>query len=89
LRRATNDTGRDTQPISRIGGGKGMIDWKKYDPENPPEHGKIYLVTDGKNVDVAGFHKFYKDDVPEWYLLNVSAIDGVNDITHYAEINLP
>jgi len=27
-----------------------MIDWKKYDPENPPEHRKAYLVTNGKRV---------------------------------------
>ena len=68
-----------------------MIEWKKYDPFNPPEYGdnKTYLVSNGKHVEVAGFHIFMDYDFPGWFLPECCAIDGETDITHYAEINLP
>lgn len=66
-----------------------MIDWKEWNPEKPPEHGKEYLVTDGQYVEIAMFNKYTWDDYAEWYLPDRSAIDGAHDITHYAEINLP
>ncbi|MNJ53292.1 hypothetical protein D3C77_486760 [compost metagenome] len=65
-----------------------MIDWQKYDPENPPKCGKEYLVTDGRFVDVASFSEFWDDDPPVWCVPDRSPIHE-SSITHYAPINLP
>lgn len=61
-----------------------MIEWKKWNPQDPPQLGN-YLVTDGKYVDVAGLHNF--DDL-KWYPPDRSMIHE-SSITHYAVINLP
>ena len=63
-----------------------MIPWKKYDPENPPELFKEYLVSDGRHVDVAQICNYF--DEVRWYPPDRSQIDE-SSITHYAEINLP
>lgn len=61
-----------------------MIEWVKWDPQNPPNLGS-YLVTDGKFVDVADLHNF---DELRWYPPDRSMIHETS-ISHYAEINLP
>lgn len=63
-----------------------MIPWKKYDPKNPPEFFKEYLVSDGRHVDIAMICNYF--DEVKWYPPDRSQIDGLS-ITHYAEINLP
>jgi hypothetical protein len=63
-----------------------VIEWKKFDPKNPPQVNKEYLVSDGKHVDVAWIHDFF--DMIRWYPPDTSNID-FDDITHYALINLP
>ncbi|MEK5167144.1 hypothetical protein NYE69_33220 [Paenibacillus sp. FSL R5-0527] len=63
-----------------------MIPWVKYDPENPPEKNKVYLVTDGKLP-----HTAYLDTVKrlglQWWQTDMNWL--LPGITHYAEINLP
>ena len=63
-----------------------MIDWKKYDPKNPPQHLKAYLVTNGKRVisayldsDEVNGQQWWEED--QEYLFTC--------VTNYAEINLP
>lgn len=65
-----------------------MINWIKYDPENPPEIGKDYLVSDGPNVEKAYYQKFSDDDPPRWYPPDLSSIDEP-DVIYYCPINLP
>lgn len=62
-----------------------MIEWQKYDPANPPETGRQYLVSDGWHVDVASI-----DDYGEVrrYPPDQSSINE-SSVRHYAEINLP
>lgn len=58
-----------------------MIPWQKYDPENPPEGGKDYIVvTLNKNILLS-----YLEPSGRW-LWNNEYLYG---ITNYAEINLP
>lgn len=60
-----------------------MIQWHKLDRTKPPKLGSEYLISDGKNVDVA----LFADDI--WFVPDRGPIDGESAITHYAEINLP
>jgi hypothetical protein len=58
-----------------------MINWIKYDPENPPIRGD-YVITDGVYVSLAAwlegtFHEY----------VGIDLIDSI--VTHYAHINLP
>jgi hypothetical protein len=59
-----------------------MIEWIKFDPENPPTAEKDYFVSDGPHADIA----MWMDN--QWYVPDRSSIDGPN-ITHWAPINLP
>lgn len=63
-----------------------MIQWKKYDPKNPPELGKEYLVSDGNHVTFAYIHNHFDEII--WYTMDMSQFDG-ESVTYYAEINLP
>ncbi|MGM1048383.1 MAG: hypothetical protein ACQEXX_19900 [Bacillota bacterium] len=63
-----------------------MINWIKYDPQNPPSDGVEYFISDGIQVDVAYFYNFGE---LEWYLPDCSCICGSGSVTHYAPINLP
>lgn len=65
-----------------------MIAWIPWDPENPPEVDRSYLVSDGSDVDVAHFQYCCDDEPPRWYPPDMSPIDEP-DITHWAPINLP
>lgn len=57
------------------------IPWKKYDPKNPPEGSKDYLVvTLNKNILLS-----YLETSGRWWWNN----EYLYGITHYAEINLP
>lgn len=64
-----------------------MIEWIKFDENNPPPEG-IYLVTDGKDVDVLGFCSPYGK--LEWEELEKIVPDtSVSYVAYYAHINLP
>lgn len=65
-----------------------MIPWIKYDPENPPETGKSYLVSDGRSVDVAWFERYFDDEPSTWYPPDRSNLDK-ETCHYYAPINLP
>lgn len=62
-----------------------MIEWKKYDKENPPTFDKNYPATDGTYIIIADLQQF-DDCTNKWVRDNGVHWDG---ITHYAEINLP
>jgi hypothetical protein len=72
--------------VTECEGGRRVIAWKKYDPENPPELNKHYLVSDGRHVDVAGLRNYF--DEIRWYPPDRSNIDE-SSINYFAEINLP
>lgn len=63
-----------------------MIPWIKYDPENPPQDGIEYLVTDGHRAGVAYLYNF---EIINWFIPDALPIDKSEDVTHYAHINLP
>lgn len=63
-----------------------MIQWKKYDPKNPPELDKEYLVSYGHHVTFAYICNHFDEIV--WYPIEMSQVDG-ESVTHYTEINLP
>jgi hypothetical protein len=63
-----------------------MINWMKYDPENPPRGMVECLVTDGHDVDIA---LLIERETDVWSLPDCSPIDGSRAVTHYAHINLP
>lgn len=58
-----------------------MINWIKYDPENPPETGR-YLISDETDVEVG---MIFAD---QWYSDGDMGM-GHSEVTHYAHINLP
>lgn len=64
-----------------------MIEWIKYDPNNPPPEG-TYLVTDGTDVDVLSFCSPYGklewEELGKW-VPNTS----VAYVAYYAHINMP
>ncbi|MNI36912.1 hypothetical protein D3C73_909800 [compost metagenome] len=61
-----------------------MIPWQKYDPENPPELGKKFLVCIGKNVMEARLQVTFTGRVLWW------TDHGFDDtVSHFAPINLP
>ncbi|MCM3703826.1 hypothetical protein [Paenibacillus macerans] len=61
-----------------------MIPWVKYDPENPPELGKEYLLL--ANGYVRSGSLLAHDGI-EWYCSVVG--NRIHNVTHYAEITLP
>ncbi|OZB90083.1 hypothetical protein [Paenibacillus sp. XY044] len=64
------------------------IPWKKYDPKNPPEIGRSYLVSDGHAVDVASFERYWDEEPPRWFPPDRSGIDEFS-VFYFATINLP
>ena len=62
-----------------------MINWIKYDPENPPEENKLYLTFDDEGEVNKGYYAPIHDG--RYFFSNGNgALIGV---THYAVINLP
>lgn len=59
-----------------------MIEWIKYDPANPPERGKEYLVTEGCLIEAVEFDGYW--NTSEGYAMATG-----DKVTHYAHINLP
>lgn len=61
-----------------------MINWIKYDPENPPKESGHYIVLeDGDCIWTADYNnqtKVWRDDY--------NFIE-LHEVTHYAHINLP
>lgn len=63
-----------------------MINWTPFDPKNPPDKNKTFLVTNGKQVFVAYMDSTEKDRLQWWEEKDDDSLSGV---THYADINLP
>lgn len=64
-----------------------MINWQKYDPENPPKRKKKFLVIDDEyQILTANLIDGEKFDLG-WWESNGRGYVGV--VTHYAPINLP
>ncbi|UPK45937.1 hypothetical protein [Paenibacillus pabuli] len=64
-----------------------MYDWKGFDPKNPPQVGKTYLVyVPGNETGEYMTAEFYNYDCETcfWCVLTGSEVQGV---THYSEIN--
>ncbi|MNC34168.1 hypothetical protein D3C81_500930 [compost metagenome] len=62
-----------------------MIPWQKYDPENPPEVNKVYLVHGNGRLASAEL-----DEVsPGRFLWYTPAGYIADKITHFSEVNLP
>ncbi|MBG9689472.1 hypothetical protein ABD91_00835 [Lysinibacillus sphaericus] len=65
-----------------------MIVWKNFSFEKP-DRPNNYLVSDGKNVDIALYEQYDIEEGYMFYLPERTNIDGEGSITHFAEINLP
>lgn len=65
-----------------------MIEWKNYDPNNPPDADNEYLVSDGRHVDIAYLMETGYGDEIRFYPPDRSPL-GYDDIVYFAEINLP
>lgn len=65
-----------------------MIEWKKYDPNNPPKEGK-YLVTDKVDIDLWDCEVDIFDNLIWTELEKRESKSPVIYVSHYAEINLP
>ncbi len=60
------------------------IPWQKYDPENPPELGKTFLVCIGSKTMEAELRVSFNGRLLWW------TDHGFDDtVSHYAPINLP
>lgn len=66
-------------------GEDGMIEWKKYETGSLPDIGTEYLVTNGKIVKIAKLYVYFNCTLG-W---ESGHADCPEDITHYAEVNLP
>lgn len=68
-----------------------MIEWKKFDPNNPPEKFKNYLVYTGGNMTSAWYDlKGSFSDEMVFHKITDGKLEGyVSGVTHYAELNLP
>lgn len=63
------------------------IPWQKYDPKNPPELNKRFLIIDDeKQLHTATLERPDKFGLSWWESRGLGYIGGV---THYAPINLP
>ncbi|GGF86761.1 hypothetical protein [Paenibacillus aceti] len=65
-----------------------MINWKIYNQNNPPEVGKAFLVH---RIDGSVFSAILLFDVKhaQLYWEQKDSITLINNVTHYAELNLP
>lgn len=64
-----------------------MIEWKKYDPNNPPNFGQEFLIyTNYGSFKVAELER-WSDGELVW-TENQEQLT-VHDVKYYAEINLP
>lgn len=64
-----------------------MIEWRKWDPENPPEPGKHYLIVKTTSIapQVAAYYKDGDYGTRFWDRGGFA----MNGVTHWAPINLP
>ncbi|MNK69759.1 hypothetical protein D3C87_891550 [compost metagenome] len=65
-----------------------MINWIKYDPENPPPGGR-YIVSDGKRWDEGFFFSKELTGISHYWGLAPHSSIKHEAITNYATINLP
>ncbi|MNC03210.1 hypothetical protein D3C75_506090 [compost metagenome] len=64
-----------------------MIEWIKYDPENPPTEGR-YLAWNGLHLpEICIFDSDCEGEPAEWF--DVMGGPFNPPVTHYAHINLP
>lgn len=61
-----------------------MINWIKYDPENPPAKYTPFIVFSGQHAYIS-FGQLEADRWVEMY----EREQPIWDVTHYAPINLP
>lgn len=68
-----------------------MIEWKEYDPEKPPAGMRWYFVIIGKEdrQPWCAFYGSYLAMEGFYWKTDVFSPDYFNNVTHYAEINLP
>lgn len=64
-----------------------MIEWKKYDPENPPKLYVNYLICTPNVIISARLDKNPYFDNLLWITDHASV--NIDRVTHYAEINMP
>ncbi|OKP91405.1 hypothetical protein [Paenibacillus sp. P32E] len=62
-----------------------MINWIKYDPANPPEHRKMYLMCEGEDIGL-GYLEDNEVFGLSWWDAGETGL--WKDVTHYAHINL-
>lgn len=62
-----------------------MIEWKKYDPGNPPERMKVFLLLEVGNKITTGRHI---GNGSTWWEHDRFQMP-MHNVTHYAEINFP
>lgn len=68
-----------------------MIEWKEYDPKKPPVGMKWYFIVVGKENPYpwCAFYGTYLGMDGFYWKTDVFSTEYFNDVTHYAEINLP
>ncbi|NJJ38558.1 hypothetical protein [Paenibacillus apii] len=64
-----------------------MINWIKYDPENPPELKTEYLIcTENNGIFAAALYEYESGQIV-W--AEAKDYEVILLVTHYAHINLP
>lgn len=65
-----------------------MINWIRYDPENPPKGGR-YIISDGKRWDEGFFFSKELTGISQYWGVAPHSSIKHEAITHYGSINLP
>jgi hypothetical protein len=73
--------------VSCLIGGYKMIEWKKYDAEDPPQTGIEYIIFMKSGYFKIAELDLYSDGQYVWE--EVQERISCHNVTHYAEINLP
>lgn len=66
-----------------------MIEWIKYDPENPPEWDKPFIIYSDESKYLTFAELIWVNGRNRWVEASNSSALIPEDITHYAPINLP
>lgn len=72
--------------VEMLQNAKPLIPWQKYDPENPPEKMKKFLVSSKTTTAVC---ILTEDDDKSLTWFEYLSESRVKNVTHYAVINLP
>lgn len=89
--RGEDSQGNGMEVRRHVRGGISMIEWKKYNPDNPPEFdiGKEYLIREVDRGQKLHQVMFYAPFYKQWQYVFQNFGPDWNEVTHYAEINLP